>query len=352
MAYSALDRLVHAVAFAGPGVQLTAADLESTMLAQRYRDVAGTHPIFITGLARAGSTILLEALSRFPTLASPTYRDMPLVLAPLLWSQISGLFRRGAERRERAQGDGVTVDYDSPEAFEEVFWKAFWKDKYAGDRVQLWTAVDLRADAVRFFAEYMKKVIALHRPDHAADGRYLAKNNGNLARLDVLGQLAPGAGIVVPMRNPLEHAASLLRQHRNFLGIHRKDPFARRYMADLGHYEFGALHKPIAFPRLDELVAGRDVNRIDYWLGYWIAAYDHVRRHCDSLVIVVHERQCADPRAGLERLCARLQIAGDATLDEAARLFRAAPALAAKPDDANASLVAEADALYADLAQV
>lgn len=121
IAYSALDRMVHRLAFAAPAVQLAAAGIEASLLSGRFKDVAVGPPVFITALPRAGTTPLLSALSLFPSLAAQTYRDMPFVLAPLLWSRLGGAFRRGGAPRERAHGDGVAIGLDSPEASEEVF---------------------------------------------------------------------------------------------------------------------------------------------------------------------------------------------------------------------------------------
>jgi len=35
-------------------------------------------------------------------------------------------------------------------------------------------------------------------------------------------------------------------------------------MSDIGHYEFGDLHRPIDFPGLDDLTRGRDPSKPDY----------------------------------------------------------------------------------------
>ena len=40
----------------------------------------------------------------------------------------------------------------------------------------------------------------------------------------------PDCRIIVPLRDPAAHAASLLRQHKNFLTRHAEDTFTRRYM--------------------------------------------------------------------------------------------------------------------------
>ena len=65
-----------------------------------------------------------------------------------------------------------------------------------------------------------------------AQGRYISKNNGNIARLDLIVALFPAGEILVPLRRPLDQAASLLKQHLNFLKQHSESDFTRRYMAN------------------------------------------------------------------------------------------------------------------------
>lgn len=349
--YSALDRFLHRLAFSAPAIQLTAADIEKRAFGAAYGGATAARPIFITSLPRAGTTLVLDILHRFPSLASHSYRDMPFVMAPIFWSRLSRAFRKPAELGERAHGDGMQVGYDSPEAFEEILWRTFWPDKYTDSRIALWGAADGNDDARAFFVEHMRKIIALRRPDRQGDGRYISKNNGNIARLALIGGMFPDAKVLVPFRDPVDHAASLHRQHANFMAMHKKEPFVRRYMADLGHYEFGELHRPIAFPGLDALIAGRDPLTPDYWLGYWIAAFDHVLAHRDAVVLVSYEALCAGGRDALAELCARLGIAEEGgMLDIAARLLRAPSARRVDAADLDPALRARAEELLQSLA--
>jgi hypothetical protein len=347
--YSLLDRLVHRIAFAVPAFQLTAADIEETFFSGAYEGVRSTKPIFVTSLPRAGTTLVLEALVKFPSLATHVYRDMPFVMAPILWSKVTGSFRKPQELHERAHGDGMQVGYDSPEAFEEILWRAFWPEKYSQNGIALWEASDGKAAARDFFLLHMKKIVSLRAPGRAIDGRYISKNNANIARLDLLGRMFPGAGILIPIRHPVAHARSLLRQHRSFLAMHRETRFVREYMADIGHYEFGELHRPIAFPSLAPLIAGRDPLSIDYWLAYWIAAFEHVLARRDAGVLISYESACTDPRRALAYICDRLEIVQDGMLPEAAGLFRPEPAGSTKADDADRELLDRAEQLHREL---
>lgn len=347
--YSALDRWLHRLAFAGPWAQLAIADMEKTLFGSVYAGFTGRRPIFVTSLPRAGTTLMLDVLNQFPSVASHTYRDMPFVMAPVAWSRLSASFRKPAELKERAHGDGMVVGYDSPEAFEEILWRAFWPGKYHDTSIDLWEAGDAQDEAREFFVDHMRKIVALRRPDRAADGRYISKNNGNVARLDVIPRLFPDATILVPFRQPLEHAQSLLHQHKRFLEMHRDEPFVRRYMGDIGHYEFGDLHRPIAFPGLAALTAGRTPLELDYWIAYWIAAFDHVLARRDRLVLASYDDCCLHAKDVVPRLVTRLGIPEDGALSGAIALFRDTPSSRGRTAAVDAALMDRATRLHASL---
>ncbi len=347
--YSALDQIFHQLAFSAPFIQLTAADMEHAAYGGTYRAARAARPIFVTSLPRAGTTVLLESLAEFPSIATHIYRDMPFVLAPILWSKLSGPFRKPSAPKERAHGDGVIVGFDSPEAFEEILWRTFWPRKYSDRRIALWHASDRKGDATAFFLDHMKKIVALRRPDRLTDGRYLSKNNANVARLELLPRMFADASIVIPVRRPLEHAASLLRQHQNFLAIHAESPFVRRYMGDIGHYEFGALHRPLAFPGVDEALAGRDPLTLDYWLAYWIAAFEYIAAHRGNAIVVGYEGMCGDAPRALGRLCEQLGVPDEGALARAAGRFRPAPPPKADPGGVDPKLSSRAEEMYQGL---
>ncbi|MEV8468148.1 sulfotransferase [Fluviibacterium sp. DFM31] len=324
-AYSKLDQRVHKVAFSSRMLQMSMADMEDSMFSKDLKGITGARPIFITSLPRAGTTILLTALAHVPGLATHLYRDMPFLMAPMLWNRLSKGFRKDSTLAERAHGDGIQVGYDSPEAFEEVIWKAFWPDHYKGDGITLWTGADRNAEAEEFLRKHLCKIIALRCGPNAAEGRYISKNNGNVARIPLLRAIFPDADIVVPVRDPVTHAASLWRQHKNFLTQHAEDPFVKRYMGDIGHYEFGQLHRPIQFPTLAARTDGTTPEDLDYWLGYWIAAFEHLQGLDDGILFVSHEAQRNDGLGEMTRLCDQLGLEPGAHLAEVAGEFTPLP---------------------------
>ena len=317
--YGVIDRGLHRLAFGTLGLQRRLAGVETRMFRDRIDPVHARRPVFVTSLPRAGTTVLLEALSRLPEFAAATYRHMPFLLLPLLWTDAGRRFRQRATPGERAHGDGLAVGFDSPEAFEETLWMAFWPGHYQPESIRPWAAAEREPAFERFFRQHMAKVVAAG-PDGAT--RYLSKNNANIARLPLIAAAFPDASVVVPVRDPLEQAASLLRQHLRFLELHAEDRFARRYMEGIGHFEFGAALRPIAFGAPDP----RQATDPAFWLQYWIDAYEAVLGSAGPRVIFVsHERLAGDPLRQVAALAGAL--GAEAARDDiaaAAQVFRPA----------------------------
>lgn len=339
--YSASDRLVHKVAFANPGVQHTLSRLEDRLWHRSIENLSETAPVFVTGLPRAGTTILLNVLAELPGIATHRYRDMPFVMAPLLWNKLSSPFQRVGTMHERAHGDGIKVGFDSPEAFEEVIWRSIHPAQ-AGHR-------PLRVEGPEMATEETKAQLSKHFSKirllrGMPEGRYLSKNNGNIARLGLLSALFPDAAIITPIREPTAHAASLYRQHVNFSAQQQSDSFVARYMRDIGHLEFGDLHRPIDFAGFEP--AGQNLDTPDYWLDYWIAAHREIQRHADRVILVSHEVLSARPDEVMTRLCSAAGL--DSAGADFSRHFR-------PPSDRDVSggfkpdRLTEARSLYAEL---
>lgn len=342
--YSMLDRVLHRLAFATRRLQVDFAQTEDRKLPEQPL----RPPVFVTALPRAGTTLLLECLAGLDEFATHIYRDMPFVLVPQLWSRVSRNFQVREHRTERAHGDGMLVGTDSPEAFSEMLWLAFYPKRYEGEWIKPWSDTAALAEFKPFFANHMRKIVALRRP--GSNARYASKNNLNIARIGALSRAFPDANIVVPFRAPLQHAASLLRQHRNFLDLHARDPFARTYMAGVGHFDFGANLKPVNFDGWLERTTHIDPLTLNFWLAYWIATYRHLLTHQgDRIILVSFERLSRDPAAQLRHLAEQLRLEDVAGFVANATKIKPAGEHAIDLSDVDASLVAEAEQLFAQL---
>ena len=99
-------------------------------IASELDAIAIDRPFYVAGLARSGSTILLELLAGRPGVATHRYRDFPPVYTPLFWNRaFAQVYRSDAPPAERAHKDRILVTPDSPEAMEEVLWMRFFPER-------------------------------------------------------------------------------------------------------------------------------------------------------------------------------------------------------------------------------
>lgn len=311
--YGPLDRLLHHMLLGSRAMRQIAFDVGQAITPGKPDEPAQQQPVYVAGLARAGTTIVLEALYSSGAFTSLTYRDMPLVMAPRLWAKLTAGQHKNAELRERAHHDRLKVGFDSPEAFEEVFWLTMTEADYIGDDGLTPRRID--AEVIADYRRYVASVRA------ASGRRYLAKNNNNLLRLDAIRAAFPEGVILVPFRDPLDHAHSLLRQHRQFIDLHAGDAFALKYMNWLGHHEFGAGFKPILFDSASRPVDAGEALTVAYWLRYWTHVHRHLLdHHLDQIVLFDYDSFCAQPEDSLRRLADAVHIDPAPLLPFAARV--------------------------------
>lgn len=297
--YNLLDQTLHKLAFRIIPIQISLSNTEDRLF--RKSMLSGElmeYPLFIASLPRAGTTLLLDLLYETGEFATHTYRHMPFLFIPFFWHQLSQRFINYDTPRERAHGDGMMVNVDSPEAFEEIIWKAFWKKHYSRDRIFPWAGKKVAADFDIFFRSHIRKIISIAQGKDGTPKRYLSKNNLNIARTSYLKTLFPGATIITPVRHPLRQAVSLLRQHENFLSIHEQDPFACCYMKDIGHLDFGRNLRPVDFSRWIEKNPDLRPERLEFWLKYWLETYSYLMKKDNDLIFFDYDYFCENSLEG------------------------------------------------------
>jgi hypothetical protein len=252
---------------------------------------------------------------------SLTYREMPFVLMPRIWAWLSASSHKVPKKEQRAHGDGLMVDYDSPEALEEVFWRLFAGGRYLRDdrlvpmtadeeilgkfRAYVTTILNSRPGPADQTSEVSETSEVLGRGSAAL--RYLSKNNNNILRLPSLYRAFPNAVVIVPFREPAQHANSLLVQHRRFVEKHRADRFARKYMTWLGHHEFGSDHRPFRFP--GGRLIYQNTDGLNYWMELWINTYEWLLSNApESIVFQGYEDLCGCLEDAWTRLAAVAEI--------------------------------------------
>ena len=240
------------------------------------RRFAIDRPFYVAGIARSGSTILLELLAGRPGVATHRYRDFPPIYTPLFWNRaFAQVYRSDAPPAERAHKDRILVTPDSPEAMEEVLWMRFFRDGHDEAASQVLDAATSNPAFERFYADHLKKILLVR-----GGQRYLSKGNYNLTRFAYLLKLFPDARFIVPVRDPRWHIASLMKQHRLFDAEERRDPRILKHMQRAGHFEFGLDRRVINVGDAQAASAiaalWRDGQEVRGWARYWAMLYGFV----------------------------------------------------------------------------
>lgn len=294
-------------------------NLETELLQETVEATTVEQPLWVAGLARSGSTLLLEILAGLPGVVSHTYKDFPPVFTPYAWNSLLQRVNSRAETvTERAHRDGIVVTPDSPEAMEEPVWVSFFPDAHDASVSNV-----IRADADPACADYLRnhirKLLAV-RNGH----RYLAKANYQVTRLEYLLQHFPDARFVVPVREPAAHIASLMKQHALFSRGQAANERARRHLRRVGHFEFGLDRTPIncghGKTTAEILSCWQSGDEVRGWALYWADVYGHVADRLEAdpalaraSLVVDYTTLCNDPEATLARLYSHCDLQVDAS---------------------------------------
>jgi hypothetical protein len=220
--------------------------------------------ILITGLARSGTTSLLNELEKNDSVFSLKYQNMPFVLAPKFQNILQNKATLDINKIERSHKDGIFINESSPESFDEVFFKVY-EDKKFNLKDKL---LQYKSNYIYEYLDFINHCLFVNQKKI-----YLTKNNNHILRLSQLIE-TQNFRILVTFREPLSHAYSLLNQHNIHTKLQESDPFSLQYMNYLGHHEFGVSHKFFLFekPRLDS----SKYTGNNYWLAQWINYYHYI----------------------------------------------------------------------------
>ena len=220
---------------------------------------------------------------------------MPVLLAPRLWSRFYKPKKK--EDKERAHGDGIKVGLASVEALEEYFFKVATNDRFiSDDQLHLH---ELSAKENDLYRRYTKSL--------CGDGQiYLAKNNNAILRLKSILPQNTDMKVFVLVRDPLQHAYSLMKQHQKFEKEQTDDPFILEYMNLLGHHEFGLVQLP--FNLSGAAPQQTDRGQLNYWLERWIDYYNYAKT-LNNIQFIAYEDFVAQPKNVLEGISTETGIA-------------------------------------------
>jgi len=286
-------------------------NLETSVLADEIGGIAIDRPLYVTSLARAGTTIVTEMLERHPDVTSHRYSDFPNCWTPYWRNHLLRATRRETPAlQERAHHDRIQVSNDSPEAVEEVLWMYFFPGAH-DSRASVVLGNSTSNPAFEdFYRAHVRKLLAVR-----GCSRYLAKGNYNITRLAYLRRLFPDARFVIPLRDPVHHIASLAKQHALFTSASAEDPRVARLLALSGHFEFGPQRQYVHCG--DDAAAQAigacwaDGREVEGWARYWASTYSLLARQLedspglpDAVLLFRYEDLCEHAEAVIDALLA------------------------------------------------
>lgn len=289
--YSELSQLLHRIALNNYNIAYRLFKLESRKISRKKLEKRQEF-VIISGLARAGTTSLMNDISKISDFVSLNYANMPFLMCPNYWAKIYKPKRK--KLKERSHKDGIMIGLDSNEALEEFFFKIKANDAYIKDSYLAEYAISQED-----YSDYLdyQSIIKL-------DNRkiYLAKNNNFILRYNSVREYNDDFIMVILFREPLTHASSLMEKHSEYKILQHEDPFVLEYMNWLGHHEFGENQKPFVFQETEEKIHG-EKSSLDYWLKIWINYYNHVLTisHSNTLLIN-YDSYCKNPTETIESI--------------------------------------------------
>lgn len=260
-----------------PDILLALSRLEDRLIRKAIDATAIKKPLYITGLARSGTTILLEYMAKHPEVVTHRYRDFPYIYTPYFWQKLSRPFIKRDALKERAHRDRLMVNADSPESMEEMLWAHFLTENEPLQDHILDQNFSHPAFET-FYRQHIKKLLVTRKGT-----RYASKANYCLTRIRYLNGLFPDAKFLVLVRKPDHFVASCLKQDKLFTEEQRKDTSRLLHTNSTQHFEFGLNKRVISFGNNDKqqeiaalLQSNEQMDRVKGWATYWNEAYQHV----------------------------------------------------------------------------
>ncbi len=287
-AYTNLDKSLHRL-FLGNS-QLSEFLYDRLLKKGQSKEIDSCNHIFVTGLARSGTTAILNKLYASQKIGSFLYKHMPFILSPTLAKVYSNLnSSQKVKGVERLHKDSIYINSHSPECLDEVFWIKSFPHLKKIHPVEYQNISNAVLSGYSYLLSSFAKI--------QNQSRMLIKNNNHHIRLKVLSKYFPNSHFLCLIRDPIAHSRSLLSQHLNFLEIHQKDPFALEYMNLIGHYEFGQNCIPFSYSSDNQKwYSGLNKLTLEYWLLQWINTYKWIFNsdiaNYKNVHIIVYERIC------------------------------------------------------------
>jgi hypothetical protein len=298
-----------------PAVGNTLHTLEFSRMKRSIESLKVDRPIFITGLARAGTTITLEMLSKHPDVATHRYLHMVMPYVPHWMQSFADKTPIMLSPTERVHKDRIMVNRNSPEAVEEIFWQRYFEATLDESTSNVMSEDISNPEFEEFYERHIRKLMR-----DQLRTRYAAKNNYNVARMEYIQKIFPNVKFLIIVRNPFDHIASLAKQDKILSEVERQDPRLLDWTKIIGHREFGGAKICINLGDSNTVQEIRNhwsdkTAYVKGWAKYWASVYSHVhqtlennQKLAEAALVVRYETLCEEPDATIDRIIEHTEL--------------------------------------------
>lgn len=288
---------------------------ESIVVRRQVANYEIDRPIYVTGMARAGTTITLEMLSQHPSVATHRYLHMVLPYTPHFIQLAANVLPLMKSPVERLHKDRLLVTRDSPEAVEEILWQRFFSSIVDESQSNILDATTKHPEFERFYKEHLRKLLFNQNAT-----RYAAKNNYNVSRMEYLQKLFPDVRFIIVVRNPFDHIASLAKQDMILRTLESADPRLLDWTKIIGHREFGSARICINLGSTETVekiwkLWNSPETYARGWAVYWNAVYSYVHdklesnpKLADAALVFRYEDLCEFPERIINEIVNHAEI--------------------------------------------
>lgn len=305
--YSPMEKFLHYTFLGNKNIAIFLFKFELWRNRKNLKTISANQNVYISGMARAGTTVLMQYLGQIEQFKSLSYRNMPFLFLPKTW--LSFTKNNKSKEKERFHQDGIKHSLNSYEALEEPFWRAYIGEEYIRDNT-----IENHTIDEKLFDKYnsFRRLVA-------GDNIYLAKNNNHLLRAESLHEWDKKIGnnsiTIIPFRDPYDQARSLMQQHKLLTSLQEEDEFTLDYMDFLVHHEFG-LHQKVCLlsDKIEFTQGSKNKDTIGYWLEIWYLFYQEANlkfSKLDNFHFFCYENFVEHPKRSLEDLFIILNLQKD-----------------------------------------
>lgn len=323
------DILLARLAFYLPEIPIFAGQLENIIYRKDVKQHKILKPVYVCGLARSGTTIILESLIQAKGAASHQYRDFPFLFSPVFWNKFQELFSKKQNIEERIHKDNIFITSKSPEAQEEPLWQYFFPYTHNPEKLHVLNKNTVHTSFESFYRTHIKKILYIRQAE-----RYISKGNYNISRIEYLKKILPDAHFILMIRHPFEHIASLVKQHNHFEDYATKYLYFSEYLRYSGHYEFGPQRLPINFSKKTAKNILEAWKNNSHHIGYaymWRDIYNYVHQllnneHLNPAIhLLPFETLCKKPEETLSTLFQTLELTPHSTINQISTTIKKPP---------------------------